>query len=388
MTLHGLSDAFLAAVRTNHTLARQILVRAPNGDVTDITSLVDAGSISVDETRKVRRTGTLTLNGDPDLVPADASDLFHPASGNEIVVSRGIKHPDGTTELAPLMVGRLTKPAFNDTGAISATLSLQDRSAVISRRDWQSPYVVPAGNNISAVIAEAMDTRFPGLDYSGFEYVNFSYPATTWGTDPSQAGDPMQDFITFVATAGAEVGFDPVGNPFLREIVNPLTSQIVDSVSFVEGPAVAGMNQVGRTLDETTAYNGVILYCNGVGAVPPFVVEVWDTDPTSPTYYHGPWGQVPFKMTTTAIPSGADTFTQAQAKGLTAAYGQLQLILGSFDDVTASIAPNPALREGDCVAAQRSRLKVSGGYVISNFTMPLDPQSNMPVGFRPRVQAQ
>jgi hypothetical protein len=247
--------------------------------------------------------------------------------------------------------------------------------------------VIPAGNNVGSAIAAAMETRLPGLDYSGFEEVIFSFPATTLGATPSQAGDPMQDFITFAANAGAELFFDPLGNPILRLIVNPLTSQIIDDVSFVEG-ANCVMTSTGRTLDETTAKNGVILYCNGLGAVPPFVVSVWDTDSASPTYYLGKWGQRPYKMTTTAIPSGADTLQQAQAKALTAAYGQLQLIGGAFDDVTLTTAPNPALREGDCVAVTRSRLKVSGGFVLSNFTVPLDAATSMPIGFRPRVQAQ
>lgn len=388
MTLHGLSDAFLAAVRTNHTVARQVLVRAPNGDVSDITEFIDGGSVSVDETREYRRTCTLTPNGDPDLVPDDAADLLHPMSGNELVIKRGVKYPDGTTEMAQLGVFRLTKPAFDDNGAITATLNGNDRASFVSQIDWQAPYVVRAGGNIAAALAAAMETRMPGLDYSGFdESIDFSYPDTTWGQTPSQAGDPMQDFITFAAQGGAECFFDISGNPILRAIVNPLTSLVVDDISFVEGPQVAGMNQVGRTIDETTGKNGVILYCNGVGVTPPFRIEVWDIDPSSPSYYLGKWGQRPYKMTTTAIPSGADTFVQAQAKGLTAANGQLQLVLGAANDITASIAPNPALREGDCVAVKRSRLKVGGDYVLSNFTVPLDVASPMPVGFRPRVQA-
>lgn len=387
MTLHGLSDRFLAAVGTNHTMTRKIVVRAPNGDVKDITGFIDAGSVSVDETREIRRTATLVPNGDPDLVPADATDLLHPMSGNELVISRGVKYPDASTELAQLGVFRLTKPAFTDTGAIAASIGANDRASFISQIDWQAPYVVPAGNNIAAAVAEAMDTRMPGLDYSGFAEIDFSYPATTWGADPSTPGDPMQDFITFCANAGAEVFFDINGNPILREIVNPLTSVIVDGVSFVEGDNCV-MTSVGRTIDETTGKNGVVLYCNGVGAIPPFVVEVWDTDPTSPSYYLGKWGQRPYKMTTTAIPSGSDTYPQAQAKAITAASGQLQLILGASNNITISAVPNSALREGDCVAVGRSRLKVSGGFVLSNFTVPLDPQSNMPIGFRPRVQAQ
>lgn len=386
MSLHGLSDRFLAAIASTHTLARQVLVQAPNGDVTDITSFITAGSVSVDETRKIRRTCVLTPSGDPDLVPENAGDLLHPASGNELIVKRGVKYPDGSTEMAQLGVFRLTKPVFNDNGQIAATINGQDRMGVVSRIDWQSPFVINAGSSITTALAEAMDSRFAGLDYAGFQEITFAFPATTFGADPSQQGDPAQDFINFAGDAAAEIFFDVFGQPQLRLIQNPLTSVIVDSTTFVE--SVGWMSNTGRTLDETTAFNGVILYCNGFGVTPPFKVEVWDTDPASPSYYLGRWGQVPKKMTTTTIPSGADDFSTANGKALASAYGQLQLVLGSFDDVIATTSVNAALREGDCTAAQRDRLGVNGGYVISNMQIPLDAPTGMMTGFRPRVQAK
>lgn len=386
MTLHGLSDRFLAAIATTHTIKRQVLVRAQNGDVTDITEWITAGSVSVDETRKIRRTCTLTPSGNPDLVPENVTDLLHPASGNELVISRGVQYTDGTVEMAQLGVFRLTKPVFTDNGAIMATINGQDRMGVVSRIDWQSPFVINAGNNMTTALAEAMNSRYPGLDYSGFQEIIFAFPNTTFGADPSSTGDPAQDFINFAGDAAAEIFFDVTGQPILRPVVNPLTSVIVDSTTFVEG--VGWVQSAGRTLDETSAYNGVILYCNGLGVTPPFVVKVWDTDPASPTYYLGDWGQVPKKMTTTTIPSGADDYPTANGKGLAAAYAQLQLVLGSFDDVVMTATVNAALREGDCVLAQRDRLGVSGGYVLSNFTIPLDAATGMSPGFRPRVQAK
>lgn len=388
MSLHGLSDRFLAAIASTHTLARQVLVQAPNGDVTDITQwCLAGGSVSVDETRKIRRTCMLPISGEPDLVPEDAADLLHPASGNELVVKRGVKYPDGTTEMAQLGVFRLTKPVFNDNGAlIASTINGQDRMGVVSRIDWLSPYVIAAGSNITTALSAAMDSRYPGLDYSGFDDITFSFPNTTFGADPSQPGDPAQDFINFAGDAAAEIFFDPLGNPILRLITNPLTSVIVDSTTYVEG--VGWLSNAGRTLDETTAFNGVVLYCNGFGVTPPFVVEVWDTDPSSPSYYLGKWGKVPKKITTTTIPSGADDFSTANGKALASAYGQLQLVLGSFDDVAATSTVNGALREGDGVAAQRNRLGINGGYVISNMNIPLDGPASMVTGFRPRVQAK
>jgi hypothetical protein len=235
---------------------------------------------------------------------------------------------------------------------------------------------------------------YPNLVYhlseSSFTFagstVPFTYPITTWGGDPSNPSDPMSDLATFVAAAGAELFFDVQGNVVLRPIINPETTVVVDAVHFKEG-ANCTVIDLARTIDETTAYNGVILYCNGTGSALPFVVKVWDLNQDSPTYYLGPWGQVAYRMTTTLIPAGSDSFTIAQQKGFYMAYQQLQLLLGSMDVLTIDTIPNPALQEGDCLFIERDRMQVSDPYVISRMTIPLDPQSQQQISFRPRIQA-
>ena len=120
---------------------------------------------------------------------------------------------------------------------------------------------------------------------------------------------------------------------------------------------------------------------------------MWDANPLSKTYYKGPWGEVPYPMTTMAIPAGVDTLQQAQAKAITMATNQLQLILGSFDDFNLTTVPNPALRGSRlCLLTLHSAIKVNADYVISNMTIPLGVGSSagddeMAVGFRPRIQA-
>jgi hypothetical protein len=389
VTLHGLSDRFLAAVRGTYKWAVKVQCWSPAGILlADLSDAVLSGSVSVDETAEIRRTLTMTLQGTEDLMPANLSDLLHPATGNELQVYRGVEYPDGTKEFAQLGVFRMTKPVIADDDTTpTITINGQDRASVIARIAWQKPYPILAGQFISEAIQAAMETRYPGLQFN-FANIEFAFPNTTFGASmiagSGSSSDPMSDLITFAATAGCELFFDVRGVATLRKIINPLTSEIADGVSFVEGESCT-MTTVQRTLDESTAFNGVTLFCNGTGTVQPFSVQVWDTDPGSPTYYLGPWGQVPLIITTTTIPAQNDTFAVATIKAEQYAFSQLQLIVGSFDNVSLTAVPNPALREGDCVRVTRNRVKINNAYVISTMTIPLDPSSTMAVTFRPRI---
>ena len=432
MPLHGLSDQFLNAVAMGGRWRIKIEVRtAFNATlVADITDHVTSGSVTVDETAEIRRTIQMVLDGTLSLVPPqhlshnalDVADMLHPAKGNELWVYRGVQFSEDPedVEYAQLGVFRMSKPQITDDGAnVTITINGSDRASVLQRQDWQFPYTVGPGANIFGVVEGAISylmlggnppnvsptdpTPLPrrpqiydpstigflweldGMDAPYPFIQRFSYPVTTFGSDPSSAGDPMQDLITFVAAAGAELFFDVHGNVVVRPIQNPASIGIADTIHFVEGENCT-MDQISRTLDETTAHNGVTLYCNGTGQALPFVVRIWDTDATSPTYYQGPWGQVPYKMVTTLIPSGADSVDLSYAKATHMAQQQLQLLLGSFDNVSINCVPNPALREGDICHVTRARMQVDDPYVISSMTIPLDPQSNMSITFRPRIQ--
>lgn len=394
--IHGLSSQFIQAVTSDHQWAIQVQIFNSAGVfLQDLSDLVTGGSVTVDETAEIRRTCSLTLAGTPDMVPATASDLLHPATGNEIKIWRGVKYENGQTEFAQLGVFRMTKPNITDDGAsVTITVNGQDRASVLARIAWQIPYTVSAGSNIGGAIAAAVSSQLtlgssnaiPNLQFN-FQSVSFTYPPTTFGGSPGSPTDPMSDLITFAATAGCELFFDVFGVMTFRPIVNPLGLAILDSIHFVEGENCT-MDGVGRVLDESTAYNGVVLYCNGTGDAGPFTVTAWDTNPGSPTYYLGPWGQVPYVITTTAFPASTQTLSQAKVAASAMAFAQLQLVLGSFDDINLTTMPNPALREGDCVQVVRQRMKINNNYVISGMTIPLDPQSPESITFRPRISAR
>lgn len=394
MSLHGLSDAFVAAVAGDQKWAVEVLVKSPGGQLLeDITDAVLVGSnVTTDETRQIRRQCQLNIDGSrSDLLPTSKGDLLHPATGNELWISRGVEYTNGSTELAPLGVFRTSKPGLTDTDvSMGFVLNGNDRSSVVSRIPWLVPFTVQAGTSPGGVIEEALNfiigSIYPGLNYI-FSSVIFQYPLTTWGATPSSGSDPMADLITFAASPGCELFFDVIGEPTFRPIVNsPAGAGVVDAIHFVEGENCAVVAPMTRTIDETSAHNGVALYCNGTGIAGPFVQYVWDENSASPTYYLGVNGKNPLPITTTQIPAGSDTLQEARAKATVMASQQLQLVLGAMDDLTITHVPNPGLREGDAVHVTRKRLGVDADYIISSMTIPLDPETPQTTTFRPQVQ--
>jgi hypothetical protein len=156
--------------------------------------------------------------------------------------------------------------------------------------------------------------------------------------------------------------------------INPQNLPV--SASFVEGVNCT-LTEVDDLIDETAEYNGVIVISNPTGATAPIQGSAWITDPNSPVYYLGPWGQVPYIVKTTTAT------TQAQCNAM--ALSILQLIYNAMDTVSFSCVPNSALAEGDVVSVSSPRMGINGNYVISAATVPLDTKTSMAVTCRPQV---
>jgi hypothetical protein len=384
---------FPADSQPNQRVIVKASVFSPEG--TWLTDLVlSAGSITVDETQQVRRKATLTIPSRglafDDLVPVNAGDLLHPASMNELKLYRGWQFLDGSQLLYPQGVFRTSTPAVSDTGdSILIGLNGLDRSSVISRQTWQAPYSIASGTNLGTAVEGVLNDRWPSalppLVFN-FAPTALTVPATVFGANPGSQNDPFADALSLAIAAGMELFFDVNGHVVMRPVPDPTTAPVL--WKYMEGDggsAPVPFNAAGRTLDETSTYNGVQAIGNAV-AGSPVQVTVWDTDPDSPTYYLGDWGQTPFQLTTSLIPAPGQSTPAAEAQLTAMAQAQLQLILGVLDDTTFTAVPNPAMVEGDCLQLVRARIGIDDTYVASSFNMPLDVGTLMTVANRPRRQ--
>lgn len=363
-----------AEVWTGPTASRQPSRLADLGTV-DLSS-----SWNEDELQSPRRNASFLIRSRgidyDDLVPVNDDSLLNPLTGNEIRIFHGYRYSDGTEEVTPCGVYRMTKPASVANGTVAITLTLADREWEIARRAWTDPYPITGSPTIDSAIHDAMDNRMPGLTYN-FETTDFVVPDTVLGTQPGSGTTPMADFHTMAAAGGMEVFLDSSGVATLRTVPDPTTSPVV--AYFLEGPnGTANLLETDFTLDETETYNGVIVISNGAGTGLPIQEAVWVTDPSSPLY-PDVFGFVPYFLVNNLI----TTSDQAIAAGT----ALLQTLLRSFDDTAFTAVPNAAMGCGDGLLLRRHMIGVDGTFAASAIGMTADPQQPMTVTNRARRSA-
>ena len=439
----GLGTKYLAMLASSnqHRIVK-VDVHSPDGQYITTIPNVSAGSVSVDTTAKVRRTCSITIedqglianigqsmvpyftlepgNNDADSVPPAGNNwgtLLHPLSQNELYIYRGFQYADGTQDLIPLGIFRMSNPQIVDSGnAITITIKGNDRSAAITRYKWTAPYQIQAGTLLEVAVVNVLKNRWPSipLDYSligttmGTVNTDGSYNATgiqlsttTFGADLAGSNDPWADLMGLVTSVGFELYFDTSGRPVMKAIPNPIGILPSFAGIYQEG-VTCQMNQLTMALDETTTYSGVIAIGNGTGnSLAPVTslsviggvsyIGVWNTNPDSPTYYDpsSPGssliGEVPFILSTQTIPGPNDSQLSAQIKINSMAYYELQRILTAYLSPDIDAVCNPALWEEDVIQITRMRVGLDSSFMVQKIEIPLDVSSTSKITLKPQA---
>jgi hypothetical protein len=113
----------------------------------------------------------------------------------------------------------------------------------------------------------------------------------------------------------------------------------------------------------------VVARGDATGELPPVQGIAYDSDPTSPTYWYGPFGQIPrfyssSFITTTDQASAAASALLVQATGLPYTV--------SFESV-----PNPALEGYDVIALEFSDSENFENHILDRITYALTPDGAM-----------
>lgn len=364
------TDRFLSEIKKSHRVYSYVDAWGPDGTYARLR--VFAGSMTADRTAQFRRTVTATLV-DPTgaLTPSGAAGLLTPY-GTEIRPYRGVMYSDGTTEVAPLGVFRLSSAAVTESGAtnnpgggsytgISIALTGFDRSRTVSRDKFTATYTIPTGTNVVVAIKQILGRTFTGLQYDSI---------TTTMTTPSPIvysvnDDPWVQATALAASVGCDLYFDATGlvviapTPNVRDFTAP-------DFTYIEGEGNT-ITDLGATYADDPGFNGVVVTGASIGNGTTAVQGVaWDTNPKSPTYYLGSYGRVPQFVTDTTI----STAQQAQS----AAASQLAALLGTTSSLSATSSVNPSYEAGDTVEVVRSPMNISGSYLVDAFTVPLGGQ--------------
>lgn len=356
------SDRFLLEVRRSHTVWSYVDVISPDQEVRRLVA-VD-GEVNVDRTAQYRRAARIDCI-DPEgvFIPDGTSGILTPY-GTEVRPYRGVRYSDGTIEVYPLGVFRISSGTFTEASASSASsgvriqLNMFDRSRTVSRDRFTNTYVIASGTNILSAIKLILGRTFPDLEYDTITTGLTTSAPTVYAT-----GDDPWVAVTELATSiGCEIYFNTDG----WIVIAPPTD--IDSLpapdfSYIEG-ARNTMTDLQSVYSDEPGFNGVIVTGESAGdELPPVRAEAWDNEPSSPTYRLGPYGEVPQFIQDSNVKTTAAA--QAMADSI------LKGMLGFSSQLSVTAWVNPVLEAGDVVQVERARLNVTGLYTVDAFTVPL-----------------
>ena len=384
--MYPVSDEFLAAVREDHTdyCEAEFFYRGVSKGIVPIIG----GDVSVDKSATIRRTCNLSFSGaSPELALPGVADYFDSPLwpiGNEVQVRAGIQFDDGTRELVPMGLFRVSKPHMTHVGdELAIGISGFDRGRRISRAKWTTPYSVAKGTDYATAIKLAMQNRLPVLQDDMFvQWMKtdgtdgtpiYTTPALTFTMD----NDPWVEIQNMAKSFGAEVLFDGEGLPVLRPESDPVfTPSVFDYVAGED----CTWTHVTRELNDEETYNGVI----AIGTSPDKMMdlthqqpraEAWDINPNSPTYYDplypdaSEFGAVPFPYTSNLMTSNA----QCQA----AADAMLIRVAGILESVSFDGLNNYAHDAGDVIRGQDLDIGIDSNYLFDAVKFGLGYQGQM-----------
>lgn len=367
--MQTVSDLWEPEIRRSHTVYSYVDVIAPNQAAFKLA--VTDGSVQVDRTASVRRRCTIScVDPTGTTTPTSADSVLTPY-GTEIRPYRGVKYADGTTEVVPLGVFRVSKVSVSDQVGGSPAISIEafDLARTVSRDKFIAPYVVNTGDLVIPAIKAILARTFPDLTYDSISSSLFATAPLVFDVN----ADPWDAASTLADSLGCELFFDAVGTVVIAPPVD-IDHLPAPDFTFVEGRGCT-MLDLDVVFSDEPGFNGVVLTGESPGdELPPVRSVVWDAEPSSPTYHLGPYGEVPLFVT--------DQVVKTQSDADAAANAILRGLLGFSSQLSLTAIVNPALDANDVIQVKRVRSGVSGTYAIDKLTIPLSAKGTMSVEVR------
>lgn len=346
--------------------------------------LLPDGEIHVERRAAHSRTLTATvIDVDGSLAPSVTQQTFDPLQLPQMQVYFDIGWNDplsGVAMTERIPVGRFViqtaTPSEMGDGSTIPITGVSRSSAAISRNKWVKPYNVPSSISYDKAIAAALTDRTLRGWQQQYRFETSTFDTAfgmTFGGD--SRSDPWADLQQLADADGKELTEDALGAFVLRTPPDP--TRAVPVWAYDELPGSGKIpNTLKRTVDVTQAYNGVILRSSASWLTVPVLSTMWDTDPSSPTYYLGPFGQNAFETDSAMV--------STQQQGDLAAAAKYLSVGGITEQIDVEGRPNPAHEEADVVTAASEITGVNDVALLEAFTLPFDPTRTMPVTIRRR----
>lgn len=351
--MRPVTDAFLAEVRRSHRVRTEAWCWPADGsDPVEIP--LSEGSVTSDATQQVRARCDFQVEH-TEWIPVDAADRLSPF-GTEVELRRGVYFPDGSTETVGLGRFGLEDAGITDDGSgASVSVAGLDRMERLSKAKFEDVHQVGSGTLFTQAILDVVLSIWPECPVmDGF--VDASDLVSTL-RPTAQVGDDPAEFVQGLAYAIAmSLFFD--GDGFLSLRKYAAQEPVLD---LVEGEGV--LLSASRDWSRTTAFNRVYVTGENSEGSDVFQGVATDDDPSSPTYYFGPFGRCPEFRSFTQVES--DEQAQEVANNI------LARELGAPSTVSFGMVPNPALEVEDTVLIRRGSVGVDESHVVDQLTVGL-----------------
>lgn len=356
--MYPTSAAFKAAVIANHKVVSKAEIWAEDRKLVDLN--FDTGKVTVSGNNTIRRTCEIHLTTDrttSNLVPDNGFDYLAPF-GNQLRLYRGIEFTNGTTEYVPLGVFVITEVNVTDTNeGVSITVRGEDKSIIVSRNKWTTPYQMVSGTLESSLTA-LLQNRYPDIEID-FPTTNVTVNQVLLGADSNI--DPWKDIVGLAELVGYDIFFNVRGVCTMRQFPTLDAASVV--ATYKEGSSTS-ITSIDRNISTKETYNGVIYSLEGSQVTTPVRVEVWDEDTTSPTYRYGVFGSVPKLVTANLIGTSVEAIKAATLL--------LNNYIGAQEQISFESMVDPSLDVNDVVYVKSSGSKVDRTVIIDEMEIPLE----------------
>lgn len=358
------SSAFLGTVRGSHRIvvrARVITPGATGADPPGRDLAITDGTVTLDASADVRGTLDLTV---AEAWPASVGTDELAPYGTEIAVSRGIVLGNGVIERAPLGIYRVTAVEQEDAPAGPLRVTGSDRMSGLIEAELVAPVQYLKTQTYADVVADLVQAVYPGQPIEWDDTSGSGTLGRTTIVEQDRFGF-LRDMVT---SLGKIFYFDYRG---VLVIVD--APEATASVFDVDAGGGGVLVSASRSLTRQDVYNAVVATGEAMDDFAPATAVVVDADPTSATYWDGPFGKVPLFH--------SDPLIVTTAQATKAATQLLSANRGLPYSVDFSAVPNPALEPWDPVlvryppqAAASPHVAVET-HVLEQVTVPLTPDA-------------
>lgn len=358
--MRPVSDRFLRTVITSHAIAVEVIVCTPGvfqtgvnptGTVLELLS----GDVKLVGAQDVRSTIDCEVHGagwEP-----KPGQLITPY-GNELFARRAVEYGNGEREWVSLGYFRMNATDQSPTTDSPIRISGSDRMVGIVESELLSPVSFPA----SATFADAFSALV--LEVYPTASIEYDFVAATdqLGRAHFADEDRYQFLFDLANSRGKIMYFDYRGVLVVKSPPDPTVPV------FEVGAGTGGiLISLARSINREGVFNAVIATGDAPDTNAPVRAVARDMEPTSPTYWDGPFGKIPKRLSTPFITNTTNAADAASA--------ELLKVVGLPYSADFSAVPNPALEPYDPI-----NVKTDAGietHVLDTLTIPLTASAPM-----------